>query len=240
MQQLHHNWITEGLLDFEYKKYILLAYLQEVNKSFYQSKLYPFLSDLVTHYNSIVALKEQKQQVTNNFPKNLSKIDLQNFKLHYESIIANEAYMEIIEEITNYAIPLLKKHVQQGVELYDFIEDKINLFSVGVMPLHNAEGYLFIKSNPKKAIQVFEYTITFFESASEKYRGIKAQYLTAYKSSTANTFENIKFDLIKNIKKFPNPATYALESKFDFPLQETLLPIAKRALVKEVCKNGIN
>jgi hypothetical protein len=240
MQQLHHNWITEGLLDFEYKKYILLAYLQEVNKNFDQSKLYPFLSDLVSHYNNIISLKKKKQQVISQFPKKITKIDLQNFKLHYESIIADDEYMEIIEEITGYAIPLLKQHVQQGAELYEFVEDKISLFPIGVMPIHNSEGYLFIKTNPKKSIQVFEYTITIFESANEKYRGIKTQYLTAYKSSTANTFENIKFDLIKNIKKLPNPATYALESQFDFPLQETILPIAKRVLVKEVCKNDIN
>lgn len=239
MKQLHYNWITEGLLDFEYKKYILLDYLQEVSKNFDQSKLYPFLSDLVSHYNNIVLLKENRQQVSNQFQKNLTKIDLQNFKLHYESIITNNEYMEVIEEITNYAIPLLKQHVHQDAELYDFVEDKLNLFPIGVIPIHNSEGYLFIKTNPKKATQVFEYTITFFESANENYRGIKTQFLTAYKSSTANTFENIKFDLIKTHKKLPNPATYALESQLDFPLQETILPIAKRALVKEICKDII-
>lgn len=236
MKQLHYNWITEGLLDFEYKKYILLAYLKEVSKNFDQSKLYPFLSHLVAHYNNIIALKEKKQQVTNQFPKNLTKIDLRDFKLHYESIIADDEYMEIIEEITNYAIPLFRKHLHEGTELYDFVEDKLNIFPVGVMPIHNSEGYLFIKTNPKKATQVFEYTITFFESANENYRGIKTQFLASYKSSASNTFENIKFDLIKNHKKLPNPATYALESKLDFPLQETILPIAKRVLVKEVCK----
>lgn len=31
MKTLNHNWLTEGLIDFEYKKYILLSYLQEVN-----------------------------------------------------------------------------------------------------------------------------------------------------------------------------------------------------------------
>ncbi len=238
MKYLDYNWITEGLLDFEYKKYMLLAYLQEVSKSFDQSKLYPFLSDLVAHYNNIILLKENKQQVSNGFPKKISRIDLQNFKLHYESIIANDEYMEVIEEITNYAIPLFKRHLQLGTELYDFVEDKINIFPVGVMPIHNSEGYLFIKTNPKKATQVFEYTITIFESANEKFRGIKTQYLTSYKSSTANTFENIKYYLIKNFKKLPNPATYALESQLDFPLYETILPIAKRALVKEIYKDS--
>ena len=34
MQALGVNWIIEGTVDFEYKKYILLAYLQEINRHF--------------------------------------------------------------------------------------------------------------------------------------------------------------------------------------------------------------
>jgi hypothetical protein len=236
MKQLPNNWIVEGLLDFEYKKYTLLAYLQEVSKSFDQSRLYPFLGDLVQHYNNIIALKEQKQQVANQFPKNLSKIDLQNFKLHYESIIGDDEYMEVIEEIVDYAIPLFRNHLQQGTELYEFVEDKLHFFPVGVLPINTSEGYLFINTNPKKDTQVYEYAVTMFENAYENYKGIRTQFITTYKTSTSNTFENIKLDLIKHYKKLPNPATYGIKAQLDFPLHETILPIAKRVLVKEVSK----
>jgi hypothetical protein len=240
MTQLHQNWITEGLLDFEYKKYILLAYLQEIAKNFDQSRLYPFLSDLVTHYNNVLDIKEQKQQVANQFPKQLTKLDFLNFKLHYESMVGNEEFMEVIEDIISFAMPLFKEHLKQGTELYDFVEEKLNIFPVGVMPLHNKEGYLLVKSNPKKDTRVYEYTITIFENANEKYRGIKTQYVASYKSSHTNTFENIKVDLIRNIKKLPNPAAFAVEAQLEFPLEETILPIAKRALVREVSKDMIN
>lgn len=236
MKQLPNNWIVEGLLDFEYKKYMLLAYLQEVSKSFDQSRLYPFLSDLVQHYNNIIALKEQKQQVANQFPKNITKIDLQNFKLHYESIIGDDEYMEVIEEIVDFAIPLFRNHLQQGTELYEFVEDKLHFFPVGVLPINTSEGYLFINTNPKKDTQVYEYAVTIFENTYENYKGIRTQFITTYKTSTSNTFENIKLDLIKHYKKLPNPATYGIKAQLDFPLQETILPIAKRVLVKEVSK----
>jgi len=240
MKQLHNNWITEGLLDFEYKKYLLLAYLQEVNKGFNESRLYPFLSDLVGHYHNIVSIKENKQQATNSFPKSLTKLDFQNFKLHYESIISDAEYMEVIEEIVDYAIPQFKKHLQQGAELYDFVETKLTIFPVGVMPLYNNEGYLFVKSNPKKGTKVYEYSVTIFESATEKFRAIKTQHIADYKSSTLQSYENIKIDLIRSIKKFPTPATYAVESELEFPLTETILPVAKRVLVREVSKDMVN
>ena len=35
----------------------------------------------------------------------------------------------------------------------------------------------------------------------------------------------------------PNPATYAIESEWTVPLEETLLPIAKRRLLKFVERN---
>jgi hypothetical protein len=47
-----------------------------------------------------------------------------------------------------------------------------------------------------------------------------------------NTFENIKLDLVKRYKHLPNPATYLVESKYVLPLEETLLPIAKKKVVE--------
>jgi len=34
MKTLSETWFAEGYIDFELKKYTLLAYLQEVNKNF--------------------------------------------------------------------------------------------------------------------------------------------------------------------------------------------------------------
>ncbi len=33
MADLNKNWLTEKYIDFEYKKYVLLAWLQEVNNN---------------------------------------------------------------------------------------------------------------------------------------------------------------------------------------------------------------
>jgi hypothetical protein len=47
MADLNKNWLTEKYIDFEYKKYVLLAWLQEVNNNFQDQKLYPFLAQLI-------------------------------------------------------------------------------------------------------------------------------------------------------------------------------------------------
>ena len=72
MEKLSKDWLTQGLIDFEYKKYVLLAYLQTVKKSFGKVELYPFLADLVFHYRNLVAVKENKALIRESFPKELS------------------------------------------------------------------------------------------------------------------------------------------------------------------------
>jgi hypothetical protein len=53
MERLKDGWLTEGLIDFEYKKYQLMAYFKHVKESFNRVELYPFLSDLVFHYRNL-------------------------------------------------------------------------------------------------------------------------------------------------------------------------------------------
>jgi hypothetical protein len=52
MDKLKDNWLTDGLIDFEYKKYQLLAYFKNVKESFQRVELYPFLGDMIFHYRN--------------------------------------------------------------------------------------------------------------------------------------------------------------------------------------------
>jgi len=61
---------------------------------------------------------------------------------------------------------------------------------------------------------------------------MKTSYVDLMRRSFVYTYENIKADLIKNRSDLPNPAVYSIESGLSFPVEETLLPIAKRSLVK--------
>lgn len=236
MKALNPNWITEGLIDFEYKKYILLAYLQDINKEFNEQKLYPFLSDLIFHYNNLVSLKKNKELATNNFPQQVSKLDFENFKIQYEKMIEDDNYMNEIESILSFALPKIKSHLTEGKELYEFVENKLEIFPIGIVPLNAEAGYMMLREGDERDTRVYEYQITIFENQNEKFRGIKTEFIATYQISIGNTFEKIKIDLINTKRNLPNPATYAIESKFVFPLEETLLPIAKRSLVRFISK----
>ena len=87
MENLKENWLTEGLVDFEYKKYVLLAYLKHVKDSFKRVELYPILSDLVLHYRNLISLRDSKSLITDRFPKELSLEHINNLEINYRKII---------------------------------------------------------------------------------------------------------------------------------------------------------
>lgn len=237
MNRLQENWFAEGLIDFEYKKYILLAYLKSVEQNFTTNKLYPDLGDLVKHYRTLTEFLNNKNSMTGFFPRELRKIDLENFVLHYQQVAENNKIMEEIEKILDYSIPAIKRMVQEGKEIYDWIEEQLELRPVGVEPLHQDTGYLLIRNGPENQARVYEYKLTIFQNANENFRGIYTNYISTYSTSIVKTYESIKAMLVRQSSFFEMPAVYVAESEYQLPMGETLLPIAKLALVKYLTMN---
>lgn len=234
MEFLNKNWITENQIDFEYKKYILLAYLQHVSENFTEYRLYPYLSDLVEHYRNLKSLKDSKQYLYNHFPERMKGTDIEQFKLIYEKIVQDDALMQEIESILEFSIPQMEVYLREGKKIYDFIEERLKIYPIGVIPLNSESGYLFLKSGTSTDTRVYEFQISIFENPVEKYRGIHLVYLKTYEKSLLNTFEAIKSDLLRYNKNLPNPATYVIETDMTIPFDETFLPLAKRTLVKRI------
>jgi hypothetical protein len=234
MDQLKDNWLTDGLIDFEYKKYVLLAYLGHVKESFGRVELYPHLSDLVHHYRNLVSLKENKGLIVSSFPRELSLENLRTLELNYRKIIEDDVVMQEIESIMQFALPQLKDSVEEGSSLYEFVESQCELTSVGVVPLYTQEGYMFITQPPEKETNIYRYQMTVFRQSQEPLRGLETRWVERTTYSFSNTYENIKENLIRQYQDLPNPAAFLVVSQMQFPYQSTLVPVAKRLLVKHL------
>jgi hypothetical protein len=234
MSHLSSNWLTEDLIDFEYKKYLLLGYFQQVKQHFNEKKLYPFLADLVFHYQNLLAVKDNKKLISEQFPTKLSSTDIENLTLAYEKIVQDDDIMREIEDTIQYSLPKFKDHLKEGQDIYEYIEQKMEISPIGLSPLCPDEGYLFLSQHFTTDTLIYEYRMSIFTHADEKYRGIHLQYLETQPKSIVHTYENIKTELVKRYREKPNPATYLIETKTYAPLNETLLPIAKRVLVRHI------
>jgi hypothetical protein len=234
MKSLSETWFAEGFIDFELKKYTLLAYLQEVSKYFNENKLYPQLGDLIFHYNNLVAFRENKKYLQEHFPKKLTGLQMQKLQLLYEQIIEDSEMMQELEDIINYAAGKMKNTIHNGTGIYEFVEEKLTITPIGIIPLDIKEGYFFLSAGNANSTQVYHYRLSIFEKHDEKYRSIKTTYIDIWRRSVAHTYEHIKSELIRYNNELPNPAVYSVETELSFPIDETLLPIAKRTLVKYI------
>jgi hypothetical protein len=234
MKSLSETWFADGYIDFELKKYTLLAYLQEVNKYFNQNKLYPQLADVIFHYNNIVSFRENRRFLQEHFPKQLTEINMQKLQVVYERMIEDNEFMKELEEIIHYSAQKIKTTIQNGTEIYDFVEAKLNIEPVGLIPLDTDKGYLLICDSCFNTTVAYQYHLSIYEKHDEKYRGIRTNFIGRWIRSVSNSPENIKAELIRNRRDLLNPAVYNIETALAYPLEETLLPIAKRSFVKYI------
>jgi hypothetical protein len=238
MKTLHNNWITEGTLDFEYKKYVLLAYLQHCKANFTESKLYPPLSELVDHYRNIVALRKNVTDLKNKFPKEISGFDINGGELMFQATVPDDNSIDAVSEIVEFAIPTMQTTLDEGKEVYEFVENNLELQPVGLLPVYADEGYVLINEDDHEDVHVYQYKMSFMNLSDERFRSLNMNYVYRDKKSLSNSFEQIKLKLVKRFSELPNPATFLCLSRLHIPLFETLLPVTKRLLLKNISSSG--
>lgn len=234
MKKLETNWLTDGLIDFEYKKYLLLAYLEGVKEEFGAKRLYPVFSDLIMHYNNLQQVKEHKKLVYEQFPQRISRADFQKLEMVYQKIVEDDETMREIEDIVQFAAPKFDYVLQSGKEIYDYIENNLEISPVGITPLYKDAGYLFLEEYSGSETRVYEYQMSIFENTYETDRGIKTLLVDTVRRGIVNTYEHMKVSLVRQNQHLPNPATFVIVAKVPCPFDQSLLPIAKRSLVKYV------
>jgi hypothetical protein len=153
-------------------------------------------------------------------------------------MIGDDELMTELENIINYASGEMKSTINNGTEIYEFVEDKLTISPIGLVPLDQNEGYFFLSQGDARETRVYQYRLSIFEKHDEKYRSIKTEFVDWWARNMVNTYANIKAELLRKKTELPNPAVYSIETPLTYPMEETLLPIAKRSLVRYISQNA--
>jgi hypothetical protein len=238
MEKLSNDWLTQGLIDLEYKKYVLLGYLKTVRSSFDRVELYPFMADLVFHYRNLMAVKENKALIRESFPKEISLEEFNRLELRYKQLVEDDAVMTELESIIDFSLPRIRESLQEGSAIYEYVESQCEISPIGVTPLYSNEGYLFVTSPPESETNIYRYQVSFFDGSQEQLRSLNTEFIEKKEKKPLHTYERIKLELIRKFSDMPNPATFLILAKMKFPFSETLMPVAKRLFVKHISKVG--
>lgn len=165
-------------------------------------------------------------------------VDWEKFQTLYTSLLADDGALREIEEILEFSLPRIKSKVEEGKQLYDFIDEAIEIDTVGLLPIYLDAGYLLLRAAQPQFVRAYQYQVTVFEHANERYRGIQTQWISDFTLSITNTLEAMKLDLVRSQPQLPNPATFVISTKLQFPEDAALIPVAKRKFVRFLARLG--
>ncbi len=228
MKTLSTDWLTEGLLDAEYKKYVILAYLQQVRQHFGERKLYPDLTDLQAHYRRSLTLRGQQNGLRAQFRRHLTGLDPATLQLRYELQQPDDDCTATLEKILDFALPRFGQTEAEGRSLDAEVEANVTISPVGLLPLVRTEGYLLVAEPTSRETRVYQYRLLFFDNTQPPRRRMHTTAIETVRRGLTTTYEHLKLDLVRRHRHLPNPATFAVEARRNYPIEETLLPVASR------------
>jgi hypothetical protein len=109
---LSTTWYLNHPIDFEHKQYLLFAYLQTVDNSFYNKLLSPHLLHLEELMDELVAFESSFNKLFEQLNQN-RYIYFDNVKL--EGIDNKEIYE--IKDIVQFSIPQIKPRIELGYKI---------------------------------------------------------------------------------------------------------------------------
>lgn len=230
---LGKNWITDYLIDLEYKKYQLLGYLSHVRKEYSINKLYPHLSELIRQKNELFTLLKRLSSLN---PKgDLSTLNWEKLTLEYKNAETRPEILDQLTKIAEFSVPLLEEHIEEGNDLRQIIENTLKLEAVGIVPIIKREGYLLLHATNSPRIYIYKYEFPYLITGLDSDDGkFIVEFLYSTEKTISNSYEIIKRDLINKYKELPNPAVFRIASTYEIPLNESFLPIAKVYFAKKM------
>lgn len=228
---LDTDWIFQGYVDMEHKKYVLLSYFQKLNKDLEEIKIYPMFTEISLHLGNIQTLikKNKILYVDKKLTTDGDEISLEDLKFKEIPKLNKEEYDEF-QNILTYSQPKLFDYFQIIKSLWSVVYDKIDINVVkNKNNLKSRSGFFFLKKND--ILYIWKYT-------KRKTKGQinfnKSSFILLYEDKISNkkieevisTISPTYFE--KNENKFP---IFEIICKDDLPLNETLLPISKRKVL---------
>lgn len=222
--------------DYEAGQYRVLAGIQHARDQFVHNRLYPTLSELVDLYHVLTAIIKAGDDVKQELPKRIVGLDLAAQRVLYETGPSSREDLDAVNDLIRWAMPKLKDAIEEGATIFNFVEERMALTEVGIVPSYVDEGYLLVPDPERSQLHVVRYEVSIFAGAEQQYRNLKTQTIKSYPLRGVDSSPwHVKQRLMREMNDLPNPATYTFSTELAFPYEQTMLPIAKRKLLGRLC-----
>jgi len=234
MKKLSIETFISAINDNELSQYYVLGSLQKYYKQLNSNRLYPALSELFDLGKLLGEIVAEKSQLEKMFPQKSDNTTMTESVGVAKKDTLMESDIDKVFDFMNWAYPKINEAVNEGKAIYSFVKQNLKIEEIGILPIYKNEGYFIITDQIKSLVHVYRYEIPFIALDKNSSSAMKVTSIKSFHISELNnkSLSLLKIELIREFTDLPNPATYCFETDLDFPFEETILPIAKRRLLK--------
>ena len=239
---MNTDWVFQEPIDFEHKQYVLLDFLQKMDKQLQNLKLYPNFQQISLHLASINLITEKGQYLT--LTRLLKDPD---DEILISDLLANSLPLFTKEEILEiykvclYSNDRIKDFFNQAKAFWDVAND-----SISIEPIQNSkniepkEGLFFIKDNG--LTNLYEFIIKPIKKGVIETKCVIKKVCECEEDNFEEKLLEVKRPLIKNINDpniHKNLIVFKVHHTEQFPFKETLLPISKRKVMNYMIQSKL-
>ncbi|MCI0449840.1 MAG: hypothetical protein L0Y79_08655 [Chlorobi bacterium] len=213
--------------DLEKSRYLLLNKFKFCEMEFNQSRLYPTYQMLINIHQQLVDIMNNHSKIYN---KEYTDALSEEETAEKQKIINDE--IEKSFELMHWAFSHLNKTLETGRAIYDFVDESINIESIGISSEHNKEGYFVVPNNQGRILKVIKYEKNLYKILKTKEVGNYEFNIILIPKAVVRNYI-ISEDILNQI-------IYYLDTELSFPFSQTILPVAKRKFLNFLETNSIN
>lgn len=210
---LDNDWLTTDPIDFEYKKYMVLAYDQRLTKELEQQKIYPNLSDIVEKIKIVNEFLSNVQQFEQS-KLGVTDIDWNKKEVVYQSHLIDPNFDEI-KAIAKFSKSILVDLYDKYRRLLDDVDYSIVISGCKVDIFNMYDGYIVLKTGKRDKILYYEVVRLLYP---------KIHYVL--KTSKVSEQEYYSDRLTKNV--------FDVIFKGNYPMKESTLPVYRRKFLENL------
>jgi len=221
--------------DREGAQYRILAALSAHRRALEQRRLFPTWQQAQSLRQSLEHLLQQFHAIEEALPHVLIGINWAELRL--ETLPAyvpseRERFLHQLRELAEWALPEVEQLCLSGQELYEFAAEHIAVHEIGLLRLQSSQGFLLIPDRLRRQLLICRYhALPVF--GADQHRIVQLHPVTTLPIGTIWAPE-VWRDIAQETLPEHQGTTYLCEADVDFPLQETLLPIAEQKLARRL------
>lgn len=217
------SWLTDGPVDYELKRYKMLAILKKLEGDLDLNRVWPVIEEVEEQLDNLYKTKYEIE-VKSEANRVAKDIDFINFEIVYEDL-QNEATRdcEIVDNIVDDAIVEFGDMYMEARMLWREIEKQVNLTWIPQKPAMLNEGYIVINHDGICTA----YSFIKPSKMQNSWRNLKLEYVHEFDFSNTN--------IVKFYDDYQDEEETLMFCRLDtkvngLPLKEAVLPIAKSVL----------